>query len=251
MNSLVQTGEVWTLPLPTLAGPPVSVLQHTASIVTGLAVASGGSRLVSCDRDEKVRISQWPTTCLIDAFCLGHTEYVAAVAMAHTTHASPNGEVLVSISGDGSLRCWDPVSGACLAMHAFPDNAVPVALATSHANATETAAATSGRVAVAFAGSAIVAVLGLGGLAEKETGTKDGGDHAANTLSVSEVTLPSVPSALAFDPSGNLLALSDNAPYLHTIDCSSEKDGASLVATPRALATALASTMEEHNLKVG
>jgi len=201
---------------------------------------------VSCDRDEKVRVSQWPTTCLIGAFCLGHTEYVAAVALAST---QSGGEVLVSISGDGTLRCWDTASGACLAMHAFPDSAAPVALATSHAGNTTAAGAALGKVAVAFANSTVAAVLSLDGFAREEADNKDGDKQEATKLLASEVTLPSIPSALAFTANGNLLALSDSAPYLHTIDCTNAR--ASLAVAPSALAPALTSAINQHSLKVG
>lgn len=216
------------MPLPSLAGAPVSVLQHTASIVTGLAIVDGGRRLASCDRDEKVRVSRWPTTCLIDSFCLGHTEYVAAVAVAHV---NPTTELLASISGDGSLRCWHLATGACLATHAFGDRAVPVALATTPA------AASSAGVAVAVAGSPTVAVFGLAGVGEASGGA---------ALTLREVTLPSSPSALAFAADGRLLALGPTPPYLH---CVTSGD-ARLVVAPSTLAAALTKAIEERALKV-
>lgn len=50
------------------------LLGHTASIITSmdLRVAEGNdSVLATADRDEKVRLSRFPHTCLIQGFCTG------------------------------------------------------------------------------------------------------------------------------------------------------------------------------------
>ena len=40
--------------------------------------------VVTCDRDEKVRLSHFPNAYNIHAFCLGHTQYVGDIASVTT-----------------------------------------------------------------------------------------------------------------------------------------------------------------------
>ena len=39
-------------------------------------LVDNGSKVVTCDRDEKIRISRFPDAFNIHAYCLGHTEWV-------------------------------------------------------------------------------------------------------------------------------------------------------------------------------
>lgn len=64
--------------------------------------------VISSDRDEKVRVTNYPLTEVIESYCLGHTEYVSAVEQV-TTQANQN--LLVTISGDRTLRLWNFVDG--------------------------------------------------------------------------------------------------------------------------------------------
>lgn len=75
-----------------------AVVTGHVSIVTDMAVS--GDLLVTADRDEKLRVTSLAKPHAIQAFLLGHTEYVAAVGVAH------GGRFAVSASGDGSLRTW-------------------------------------------------------------------------------------------------------------------------------------------------
>ena len=66
---------------------PALVLGHCSSILTSLSVSPSGSLLATADRDEKIRVSRLPrhgavlkgAPC-IQTYCLGHTDYVSAVA---------------------------------------------------------------------------------------------------------------------------------------------------------------------------
>lgn len=40
-------------------------------------LSPGGDLLLSADRDEKIRVSQYPKAYNIEAYCLGHTQYCA------------------------------------------------------------------------------------------------------------------------------------------------------------------------------
>ncbi|KAJ2485100.1 hypothetical protein EV174_001966, partial [Coemansia sp. RSA 2320] len=63
--------------------------------------------VLTCDRDEKLRVSKYPNAYNIQSFGLGHTEFVTTVATGRFALASA-----VTGSGDGTLRLWDLASGA-------------------------------------------------------------------------------------------------------------------------------------------
>ncbi|KAJ2887660.1 tRNA (guanine-N(7)-)-methyltransferase non-catalytic subunit trm82, partial [Coemansia aciculifera] len=62
--------------------------------------------ILSCDRDEKLRVSKYPNTYNIQAFGLGHTEFVTTVAAAPLAH-----DLVATGSGDGTVRLWDTRTG--------------------------------------------------------------------------------------------------------------------------------------------
>ncbi|KAJ1943068.1 tRNA (guanine-N(7)-)-methyltransferase non-catalytic subunit trm82, partial [Linderina macrospora] len=65
--------------------------------------------VLTCDRDEKLRVSKYPNSYNIQSFCLGHTAFVTSVATAK--FAVNNA---VTGSGDGTVRLWDVESGELL-----------------------------------------------------------------------------------------------------------------------------------------
>ncbi|KAG9390678.1 WD domain, G-beta repeat [Carpediemonas membranifera] len=83
------------------------VLGHV-SLVNGFFFSSDGDHIVSFDRDEKVRISNFPVASDIRAYGLGHTEFVSAAVEV-------SGHIL-SGSGDGHLRLWS-MDGDCAAAY--------------------------------------------------------------------------------------------------------------------------------------
>lgn len=58
------------------------------------------SCIVSSDRDEKIRVTKYPATHEIEAFCLGHKEFVPSISFFD------NETFLLSVSGDKTLRLW-------------------------------------------------------------------------------------------------------------------------------------------------
>ena len=79
---------------------------HT-SAVTALAVAPDGSWLASADHDQAtVRASGTRTPGRLRHTLTGHTDAVTALAVA------PDGSWLASASCDGTVRIWDPHTGA-------------------------------------------------------------------------------------------------------------------------------------------
>lgn len=70
---------------------------HTASMLTGVRVQNG--RLFTADRDEKIRISSFPDTHIVQGYLLGHTAFVSCFDVMESH--------VVSGSGDGTVRLWD------------------------------------------------------------------------------------------------------------------------------------------------
>lgn len=79
------------------------LLGHTASMLTGVQVV--GECILTCDRDEKIRISAFPQTCVVKGYLLGHTAYVASMDAA-----SSREERCITCSGDCTVRLWDYVA---------------------------------------------------------------------------------------------------------------------------------------------
>ena len=85
------------------------LLGHTASMLTDIAIvdrddiASSSRRrlLLTADRDEKIRISQFPDSYILEGFLLGHTAYITAFTTI------PSSYLAVSCGGDMTLRLWN------------------------------------------------------------------------------------------------------------------------------------------------
>lgn len=96
--------------------PGKCVMSHL-SMVLDIMQTPCGRYVISCDRDEKIRCTQYPRTAVIESYCLGHTEYVSAIELLPT---QPD-ELLVSVSGDKTMRLWNFLDGtesACFDMAA-------------------------------------------------------------------------------------------------------------------------------------
>jgi len=76
------------------------LLGHTASMLTGLDVVS--SHILTCDRDEKIRVSCFPQTFVIEGYLLGHTAFI-------TSMDATADDKCVSCGGDGTVRLWNYV----------------------------------------------------------------------------------------------------------------------------------------------
>ena len=61
--------------------------------------------IVTSDRDEKIRTTNYPATQEIEAYCMGHKEFVSSIAIFE--HHS----ILLSVSGDKELRMWNYLTG--------------------------------------------------------------------------------------------------------------------------------------------
>lgn len=102
------------------------LLGHTASMITGIQLVTDyygdnanynddnvvkanqikQQRILSSDRNGKVRVTSFPHTHIVEGYLLNHTSYITS--MDATSH--PNfGSLCLTSSGDGTLRLWDYV----------------------------------------------------------------------------------------------------------------------------------------------
>jgi WD40 repeat protein len=64
--------------------------------------SNGKSYILTCDRDEKIRVSEFPNCYNIHNFCLGHSDFVTGIAVVPDAQ-----DLLISSSGDGTLKIWN------------------------------------------------------------------------------------------------------------------------------------------------
>ncbi len=53
-----------------------SLLLGHLSMLLDVAVSNCGKFVITCDRDEKIRVSSYPNAYNINNYCLGHTDFV-------------------------------------------------------------------------------------------------------------------------------------------------------------------------------
>ncbi|KJZ76711.1 hypothetical protein HIM_04047 [Hirsutella minnesotensis 3608] len=90
-------------------GFELTLLLGHVSMLTALALGESGGRayVLTGDRDEHVRVSRYaPQAHVIEGFCLGHREFVAAMVVPASRR-----DVLVSGGGDEELFVWDWKAG--------------------------------------------------------------------------------------------------------------------------------------------
>ena len=107
-----KTGEVLAFPLPLVGEGLENLLQHTTSMITDLVTSSDSRYLITADRDEKIRVSNFPATVLTKSYCLGHQAFVAKVAVSKG--------LLASIGGRGTVFLWDFMTGTLLSSVCLP-----------------------------------------------------------------------------------------------------------------------------------
>jgi hypothetical protein len=74
-------GDVCAFADPMVSTKKRSLLTHTGCIVTALLANKDSSLLISADREERIRVSHFPHCFDIQAFCLGHSRFVSALAL--------------------------------------------------------------------------------------------------------------------------------------------------------------------------
>jgi WD40 repeat protein len=77
------------------------LLGHTASMLTGVLVL--GSRILTADRDEKIRVSRFPEAYVVEGYLLGHSKYVTSIDAVTTKNGF---NLVASCGGDCTVRLW-------------------------------------------------------------------------------------------------------------------------------------------------
>ncbi|XP_065094390.1 tRNA (guanine-N(7)-)-methyltransferase non-catalytic subunit wuho [Ochlerotatus camptorhynchus] len=86
------------------------LLGHMSQVLD-VAVTDDEKLIITCDRDEKIRVTNHPECHTIETFCLGHGEFVSQLTFLMKGEKS----YLLSLSGDKTLRFWDYMNGKELA----------------------------------------------------------------------------------------------------------------------------------------
>ena len=105
-----KTGEAVGVPFPDLDRDLRTLLGHTTSMITDVAMNHDSSLLLTADRDEKLRVSRFPNAAIIESYCLGHKASLTKVACSTVTP-----ELVVSTSVDNTLKLWNMKTGTLLA----------------------------------------------------------------------------------------------------------------------------------------
>jgi len=89
------------------------------SMLLDILVSKDGKFVLTADRDEKIRVSRFPNSYNIHNFCLGHTEFVTSISWFPSTASK---DLLVSGSGDGTVRVWDYLEGKTISSRSIVDD---------------------------------------------------------------------------------------------------------------------------------
>ncbi|KAF7284618.1 hypothetical protein GWI33_021810 [Rhynchophorus ferrugineus] len=98
-----RNGDVLSYSLEEDIEKPTLLLGHL-SVILDMVMSPCGKFIITCDRDEKIRVSCYPNSYNIISFCLGHKEFVSKL------HLLKN-NILLSASGDGTVRMWNYLEG--------------------------------------------------------------------------------------------------------------------------------------------
>ncbi|XP_062139162.1 tRNA (guanine-N(7)-)-methyltransferase non-catalytic subunit wuho [Drosophila sulfurigaster albostrigata] len=103
--------------------PPKLLLGHL-SIVYDILWTPDQQHIISCDRDDKIRVTNYPASYDIHSYCLGHKEFVSGLVLLGEQQL----QHLVSVSGDKTLRIWKYATGEELLLKELPAPAVRLQL---------------------------------------------------------------------------------------------------------------------------
>jgi len=98
-----KNGDVYSLDISQPNSKPKLILGHL-SMLLDICLTEDDRFVLTADRDEKIRVSHFPNSYNIETFCLGHTDFVTSISLMEDG-------LLVSGSGDGSVRVWKYLDG--------------------------------------------------------------------------------------------------------------------------------------------
>ncbi|KAJ2491282.1 hypothetical protein IWW37_002449 [Coemansia sp. RSA 2050] len=96
----------WVGTSPDASAKPQVLLGHVSNLFAIGFSFNEKPYVLTCDRDEKLRISRYPNAYNIQSFGLGHTEFLTTVASAPFAL-----DYAVTGSGDGTVRLWNMHAG--------------------------------------------------------------------------------------------------------------------------------------------
>ncbi|KAH8235479.1 hypothetical protein KR032_001274, partial [Drosophila birchii] len=111
-----KTGDCYQYDCVEVEAAPRLLLGHL-SVVYDILWSEDQQHIITCDRDDKIRVTNYPATFDIHSYCLGHREFVSGLALLTDRH-------IVSASGDKTLRIWNFIEGKELLVHELPAPAV-------------------------------------------------------------------------------------------------------------------------------
>jgi WD40 repeat protein len=88
-----RAGEVTRYCVTDLSTAGEELLGHL-SMLLDMVMVSHDSHVITCDRDEKIRVSKYPNSYNIETYCLGHTEFVSCICVCRKWP-----HILISSSG--------------------------------------------------------------------------------------------------------------------------------------------------------
>lgn len=98
-----KSGDVYLHTLSDFGKPGELILGHV-SMLLDVLITPDEKFIITCDRDEKIRVSCFPNAYNINSYCLGHDDFVTCINLIDQTH-------LLSGSGDGTFKIWDYKKG--------------------------------------------------------------------------------------------------------------------------------------------
>lgn len=113
----VQSANDTTAVLPDSREP---ILGHVSMLVDVVAaeVSDGRRFVITADRDEHIRVTQYPKSWIIERWLFGHTEFVSCLVQPPSAP-----QLLVSAGGDSFVCLWDWTQGELLAKVSLVDTA--------------------------------------------------------------------------------------------------------------------------------
>lgn len=102
-------GDMFGIDLPYMTEESVICMGHTTSFITDTILCKDDNNqlLITSDRDEKIRVTNFPITYDVLSYCLGHTSCVTSMSKLST-------ELLVSAGWDHRLLIWEYKVGKCV-----------------------------------------------------------------------------------------------------------------------------------------
>jgi hypothetical protein len=94
-------GEVWATDIPFMK-KQVRLFGHTASMVTDMLLNSDGN-IITADRDEKIRVTQFPATYNIEGYMLSHTDVVTSISLV----GDKSDHLMLSSGWDHRICLWN------------------------------------------------------------------------------------------------------------------------------------------------